>query len=66
MASNVAYLPSASSPVARKRYTSSTTPIRRPSLKFRIVAVCFMLRVKQSARIAPSNVHYSNAMATMK
>ena len=43
MASNMAYLPSVSSPVARKRYTSPTMPMRGPSQGFRMVAGCFMV-----------------------
>src|ERR1043166_5878218 len=38
MASHKAYLPFVSSPVARKRYTSPTTAIVRPSPNLRIVA----------------------------
>ena len=37
MASHMAYLPSVSSPVARKRYTSPTTAMVRPSVGFRRV-----------------------------
>lgn len=42
MASNVAYLPSVSSTVTGNRYTSPTTPMRRPSFGLRIVAGCVM------------------------
>jgi endogenous inhibitor of DNA gyrase (YacG/DUF329 family) len=43
MASHVAYVPWVSSPVARKRYTSPTTAIVRPSVGFLIIGDSVML-----------------------
>ena len=60
MASHMAYLPLVSSPVARKRYTSPTTAMVRPSVGLRITGVEGLLISSYSTnegRLFSSNTH---------